>query len=243
MNQAAPPEYPGPPQQIRWQVLPDPAAIAAAACHRILAAAGEALADRGRFRLVLAGGRTPEEVYRLLAASNSAWSDWEIFFGDERCLPADDGRRNSVMAGRALLEKVPLRPEQIHPIPAEQGAVEAARRYAPLVKGALPFDLVLLGLGEDGHTASLFPGHRHPEGELVCPVFGAPKPPAERVTLSAEALSRTRQVLVLVTGREKRAAATAWRKGAELPIAQIRPPGPMEVLLDREAAGNGEVEG
>ncbi len=227
----------GPHQEIRWHVLEDPAAVAAEACRRILAAAGRAIAERGQFRMVLAGGRTPEAAYRLLTASHSSWPCWEIFFGDERCLPVDDEGRNSVAAGRILLEKVPLRPELIHVIPAELGAVEAARRYAILVNGALPFDLVLLGLGEDGHTASLFSGHRHPEEELVHPVFAAPKPPAERVTLSTGALSRSRQVLVLVTGREKRAAVAAWKNGADLPIARIRPPSPVEVLLDREAAG------
>ncbi len=226
-----------PPREIRWHVLEDPAAVAAEACRRILAAAGRAVAERGQFRMVLAGGRTPEAAYRLLAASHGNWPAWEIFFGDERCLPVDDEGRNSVAAGRILLGKVPLRPELIHVIPAELGAVEAARRYAILVNGALPFDLVLLGLGEDGHTASLFPGHRHPEEELVHPVFAAPKPPAERVTLSTGALSRSRQVLVLVTGREKRAAVAAWKNGADLPIARIRPPSPVEVLLDREAAG------
>ncbi len=224
-------------QEIRWHVLEDPAAVAAETCRRILAAAEQAVSERGLFRLVLSGGRTPAEAYRLLAASHGSWPCWEIFFGDERCLPLDDEGRNSVAAGRVLLEKVSLRPERIHVIPAELGAVEAARRYAALVKRALPFDLVLLGIGEDGHTASLFPGHRHPEKELVHPVFAAPKPPAERVTLSAGALSRSRQVLVLATGPEKRAAVAAWKKGADLPIARIRPPCPVEVLLDRQAAG------
>jgi 6-phosphogluconolactonase len=227
----------GPHQETRWQVLEDPAAVAAEACRRILAAAERAVSERGIFRLVLAGGRTPEETYRLLAATQNSWPCWEIFFGDERCLPVDDKGRNSVAARRVLLEKVSLRPERIHIIPAELGAVQAARRYAALVKGALPFDLVLLGIGEDGHTASLFPGHRHPEKELVHAVFAAPKPPAERVTLSARALSRSRQVLVLATGQEKRAAVAAWKKGADLPIARIRPPSPVEVLLDRQAAG------
>lgn len=237
MNEPSPDSGRGPSQEIRWQVLEDPAAVAAETCRRILAAAERAVAERGQFRLVLAGGRTPEETYRLLAASHSSWPCWEIFFGDERCLPVGDEGRNSVAAGRILLEKVPLRPERIHVIPAELGASEAARRYATLVNRALPFDLVLLGIGEDGHTASLFPGRRHLEEELVHPVFAAPKPPAERVTLSAGALSRSRQVLVLATGPEKRAAVAAWKKGADLPITRIRPPSPVEVLLDRQAAG------
>jgi len=225
------------PQEIRWHIGENAAAVAAEACRRILLAAEEAIAARGRFRLVLAGGNTPELTYELLAEAAADWSRWEIYFSDERCLPGDDPRRNSVMARRVWLDRASFAPENIHPIPGELGAMEAARRYATQVEPALPFDLVLLGLGEDGHTASLFPGHTHPEGDLVHPVLDAPKPPAERVTLSAAALSRTRHLLVLVCGETKRQAVTAWRRGADLPIRHIRPPGPLDVLADRPATG------
>jgi 6-phosphogluconolactonase len=226
------------PQEIRWHIGENAVAVAAEACRRILLVAEEAIAARGRFRLVLAGGNTPQSTYELLTGAAADWSRWEIYFSDERCLPRDDPRRNSVMARRAWLDRASFPPENIHPIPGELGAMEAARRYGTQVEPALPFDLVLLGLGEDGHTASLFPGHTHPEGDLVHPVFDAPKPPSERVTLSAAALSRTRHLLVLLCGETKRQAVTAWCRGADLPIRRIRPSCPLDVLADRPAAGN-----
>lgn len=220
---------------IHWHQLPEAAAVAQNAASRILAAASEAIAQRGVFRLVLAGGRTPEATYRLLAVAETDWHRWEIYFGDERCLPVGHPDRNSTMAAKTWLDHVSIPREQIHMIPAERGPIEGARLYEPMVAAALPFDLVILGLGEDGHTASLFPGHHHPEESLVVPVTGAPKPPAERVSLSAKALSQARQLLVLVTGREKQRALREWKAGRNIPIARIIPLERLDVILDAEA--------
>jgi len=219
-------------QHITWHRLADPAAVARDAAARILKAADEAIAQRGTFRLVLAGGRTPEATYRLLAGADADWSHWEIYFGDERCLPADHADRDDTMAARAWLDHVDIPRQRIHIIPAGLGPTEGALRYAAEISAALPFDLVILGLGVDGHTASLFPGHDHPEQKLVVPVTNAPKPPSERISLSAKALSQTRQVLVLVTGKEKRHAVARWKAGENIPIAGIVPSGPLEILLD-----------
>ena len=219
----------------RWHVFDDAAAVAVQAAQRILHAASEAIDERGLFRIVLAGGRTPEAAYRLLLDADTDWSRWEVYFGDERCLPVDDAQRNSLMAARALLDSVAVPAANIHPIPAELGAEAAARDYEPLVRAALPFDLVLLGIGEDGHTASLFPGQRHPAEQLTHAVHNAPKPPPDRVSLSARALSEARAVLVLVTGEGKRAAVQGWRSGEQLPIAAIGGTATIDVLLDKAA--------
>ena len=219
----------------RWHVLNDPDAVAAGAAQRILQAASRAIDERGVFRIVLAGGRTPEAAYRLLVDADNDWSRWEIYFGDERCLPVDDVERNSAMATRALLDSVDVPAANIHPIPAELGAEAAAGEYEAVVRETLPFDLVLLGMGEDGHTASLFPGQQHPADELTHAVHNAPKPPPDRVSLSARALSEARAVLVLVTGAGKRAAVRDWRSGEPLPIAEIGGPAPVDVLLDKAA--------
>ena len=221
--------------ELDWQVFEDIAQVALAACRRILSAAAEAIAARGRFRIVLAGGSTPKATYRLLAQADSEWSAWEIYIGDERCLPADHPERNSRMARQALLDHVAIPVEQFHPIPAELGPVEAARHYAQTIADALPFDMVLLGMGEDGHTASLFPGHQHPANELTLAVYKSPKPPPERVSLSAAALGDCRELLFLVTGQGKREAVTAWREGKALPISGIHPAGKGTVLVDRAA--------
>ena len=99
----------------------------------------------------------------------------------------------------------------------------------------MPFDLVLLGIGEDGHTASLFPGQQHPADQLVHAVHNAPKPPPDRVSLSVRALSEAREVLILATGAGNRAAIQSWQAGEPLPIAEIGGPAPVDVLLDRAA--------
>jgi 6-phosphogluconolactonase len=225
---------------VRWHCLSDADAVAEQALARIVSASQRAIAERGRFSIVLAGGTTPERVYRRLKDCDSDWSRWHVWFGDERCLPADHPERNSVMAQRAWLAHVPIPAEQIHPIPAELGPQQAAETYQSLIRSGIPFDLVLLGIGEDGHTASLFPGHAHPDGRLVVPVFNAPKPPPERVSLTVTALSDTRELCVLVTGESKRKAVQQWRQGADLPIARLRCAAGIDVLLD-EAVCEGVI--
>jgi len=221
----------------RWHSYADSQALARAAAAAVLEAAREAIAARGAFRMVLAGGRTPELAYRTLAGAEAEWSRWRIYFGDERCLPVQDPERNSQMARRSWLDRVAIPSENIFPIQAELGPAAAAAAYAELVRSALPFDLVLLGMGEDGHTASLFPGHGHPPGELVHPVYQAPKPPPERVSLSAAALGNARRILVLVSGVGKQEAVRRWRGGESLPVAEIRGPGGVDVLIDSDAGG------
>jgi 6-phosphogluconolactonase len=216
--------------------------VAAEAARHILVRAEQAAVARGRFRIVLAGGTTPLAVYRQLAAASADWSAWEVYFGDERCLPPDHGERNSLAATRALLGRVPIPQANVFPMAAELGPEAAAVAYTPLVEAALPFDLVLLGMGEDGHTASLFPGHVIPQGALVIPVHDAPKPPPDRVSLTPRALTAAREVLILVTGVGKREALAAWRKGADLPVARIARAGRTIVLLDRAARGDLEPD-
>jgi len=222
----------------RWHVLEDDAAVAREGARRVLAAAKRAIDERGLFRIVLAGGRTPQAMHRLLSEAAADWGRWHIYFGDERCLPADDNERNSRAAALVWLDRVPIPTENVHAIPAELGAEAAAAIYRPAVAAALPFDLVTLGMGEDGHTASLFPGQEHPAEELVHAVHQAPKPPPDRVSLGFDALSRARETLLLVTGASKRPAISAWREGERLPIARVGGGSPVQVLLDRDAAGD-----
>jgi 6-phosphogluconolactonase len=220
-----------------WHVLEDAEAVAQEAARRALAAAEQAIDRRGRFRIVLAGGSTPERAYRLLAGAQADWGRWQVYFGDERCLPADHPQRNSVMAARAWLSFVPIPAVEIHSIPAQLGAEPAALAYRAVVEQALPFDLVLLGMGEDGHTASLFPGHDHSAGEWVQAVHHAPKPPPDRVSLGRAALSAADRVCFLVTGSGKREAVRRWRAGEPLPVAQVRGRSRTDVLIDRAAFG------
>jgi 6-phosphogluconolactonase len=221
---------------LKTEVLPSADDVAERAGEFILAAADDAIRQRGAFRLVLAGGTTPAACYARLSAAQADWHCWHIYFGDERCLPPGDPQRNSAMAAARLTDRVAIPPHQVHPIPAERGAQAAATAYEETIRDVLPFDLVLLGMGEDGHTASLFPGHRHPPGPLVVPVHGAPKPPTERVSLSARALASSRAILVLVTGPGKRAALRRWRAGNDLPVARVVTGNDTLLLVDQAAS-------
>ncbi len=220
---------------VRWAGVFGDEAFQVAACRRILSAAGRAMSERRSFLIVLAGGRTPIEIYRRLRAAGTDWPHWHVYFGDERCVPADDAERNSRQAREAWLDHVPIPRGQIHVIPAELGAAPAAVAYAELLRDVGEFDLVLLGLGEDGHTASLFPGHDwNSAGADTLAVLDAPKPPVQRVSLSAARLSRAREVLFLVTGESKREAVARWRAGEDLPAAAIRPANGVDVLVDAD---------
>ena len=219
----------------RWHYLDSADDVAKAACRQILNTAESAISARGQFKLVLAGGGTPEKVYRLLAESAADWAKWRIYYGDERCLPTDHQDRNSVMASRVLLDKTAIPASQIFTMPAEFGPDIAADRYKLAVSQAGTFDMVLLGMGEDGHTASLFPGHRHPQDELVHAVYNSPKPPPERVSISAKALSNTRELIFLITGANKQEAVKQWRSGQDLPVAAIVPENPIDIYIDSDA--------
>jgi len=225
---------------VRWNGIADVAALHESACRRVLAAASDAIRQRGRFLIVLAGGNTPQAVYRGLRDSDADWSRWHVYFGDERCAPIHDPARNSRMAAEAWLDHVAIPKNQVHGIPAELGARAAADAYASTLHDVGDFDLVLLGLGEDGHTASLFPDHdwgRAIQAPDVLAVANAPKPPPDRVSLSARRLSRARAVLFMVTGEAKRDAVTRWRAGEDIPARVIQPPTGVDVLIEAMLLG------
>jgi 6-phosphogluconolactonase len=219
----------------RWHALAGQAALDRELASRVLMAADDALRSRGRFHVVLAGGNTPRGAYRILRAANTDWSAWNVYFGDERCLPAADPARNSRMAQDAWLGHVGIPAAQLHAIPGELGAVRAAHAYAAVLGPVGDFDLVLLGLGEDGHTASLFPGHEWgaaPGAPDTLAILDAPKAPPERVSLSAGRLSRARQVIFVVRGEAKHRAVAGWRAGKNLPARAITPTGGVDVMVE-----------
>lgn len=221
----------------RWHSFSCRADFERSAHDFILDAAMRSIDDTGRFRLVLSGGRTPRRIYASLRLAQTDWSAWVLYFSDERCLPENDPNRNSRMAAEAWLDHVPIPAGQIHVIPAGLGPERGADRYSRELAGAGTFDLVLLGLGEDGHTASLFPGGDWEAATSwpdAIPVQDAPKPPPERVSLSPARLSRTRQCLFLIAGSDKREAVDRWRAGTGSPASRIRANEGVDVFLDLE---------
>ncbi len=220
---------------VRWHEVTDAEELQRKACRRILDTAARAIQTRGHFLIVLAGGNTPRQVYRMLRAATTDWSLWRIYFGDERCLAADNPDRNSRMATDTWLDHVSVPQVHVHPIPAELGAAAATLAYTDTLRSISEFDLVLLGLGGDGHTASLFPHHDWgiaPDAPDVLAVFDSPKPPPQRVSLSAARLSRAHEVLFLVAGESKRDAVTRWRAGEALPASAIQPAAGADVLVE-----------
>lgn len=218
-----------------WRVFADAQALVSQLANALCEVADEAIRARGVFHLVLAGGRTPQALYRELAKRQAGDAHWHIWYGDERCLPVDDSVRNSRMAETAWLANSAIPPQQRRAIPAERGAIPAAQIYREWLAAIAAFDLALLGIGEDGHTASLFPGKIWEDADVIA-VYDAPKPPPERVSLSASRLSRSRRVWFVVTGAEKREAVLRWKKAEALPVTQVQGIEETVAWLDQAAA-------
>ena len=207
--------------------------LSLAVAQRIAGLAAQAIAAHGVFHVALAGGETPRRCYEKLRDLTIDWAHVQIYFGDERCLPVGDSQRNDRMAFDTLLKHVAIPSASIHAIPAELGAREAAARYAAVLEQAMPLDLVLLGMGEDGHTASLFPDN--PAAASAAPVvavFDAPKPPAERISLGMRTLNAARCKIFLISGAGKRGALEQMASGKLLPAAHVAA---AEWHLDRAA--------
>lgn len=222
-------------QFCRWHAFDTGNELEQAVMRTILDTAQAAITQRGAFHIVLTGGTTPRRLYEMLREAHADWAAWHVYFGDERCLPPQHAERNSRMANLAWLDHVPIPRSQIHPMHAELGAEAAASAYARTLQALGSFDVVLLGLGEDGHTASLFPGHYlgdAADAPTVIAVHDAPKPPSERVSLTAQRLSAARQVMFLVTGEAKRQAVKDWRDGVAIPATSVVPENGVDVYLE-----------
>jgi 6-phosphogluconolactonase len=232
--------------------------LAARAADRIISAAGDAIRARGRFTLALSGGSTPEKTYGLLASPERStkldWSRIYLFFGDDRFVPHDDPRSNCEMATRSLLSKAPIEANHVFKIPTDAASpAEAATKYAQTLAtffgvpadGPLPaFDLILLGLGDDGHTASLFPGKPaldEKKAWLAASPPGVLPPPVDRVTFTFPMLNAARAVLFLVGGAGKATVVKSVLEGGatpdKAPAAGVRPTnGKLTWMLDEAAA-------
>ena len=186
----------------------------------------------GARTLVLTGGTSPRRAYELLSELDVPWGRVSILFGDERCVPPLHPESNYRMAKESLLDKVS--PATVYRIPAELGPDEGADLYAEVVANTAPFDVVLLGAGEDGHVNSLFPGHRALKStRLTLGIHNSPKPPPRRVTMTFQAIRGARQVMIIATGAGKAQAVKMARQG-ETPSGMIAG---ARWLIDRAAAG------
>jgi 6-phosphogluconolactonase len=234
-------------------IYPDSESLSQEAARLVVRLAQEAIVTHGRFMLALAGGSTPRKLYGLLASEpyreQIDWARVEIFWSDERCVPPDHPESNYRMAHEVMLSKLPIPEANIHRMPAEQADRQAAAEsYAAELRrvfgtaGVPVFDLIQLGMGPEGHTASLFPHQEalHERERLVLPV-SVPKPPPERLTFTPPVLEAARHILFLVTGSDKAEAVQAVLEGQggsdDYPARLVRAAaGEVIWLLDAAAA-------
>lgn len=234
---------------MKTTIVPDVNALTRAAADLFAAQAQAALQAKERFTVALSGGSTPRALYQLLANTPLAWEDIRLFWGDERCVPPDHADSNYRMTAENLLARVHIPPENIRRIQGELPPEEAALRYEDELRkyfdDAPRFDLILLGLGDDGHTASLFPDspalHERTRWAVAVPHTTPPLPLVPRVTLTLPAINAARQVVFLVSGADKaqRLAEVLRAPTASplLPASMIRPDdGELLWLADQPAA-------
>ncbi len=239
------------------EIYADAGVLAHAAAGHFARCAATAIARTGRFSIALAGGSTPGQAYALLAGDEFAprveWARVHLFWGDERCVPPDSSQSNYRLAREALLEHVPIPAENVHRIQGERDPETAANLYEEELRSffagqTLPrFDLVWLGLGEEGHTASLFPGSpalREQVRWAVAVYVG--KLSSWRITLTPPAINAAAEILFLVSGAAKAAALRQVLEGPydpdRLPAQVVRPGSGRAVwMVDREAAGDETV--
>lgn len=242
--------------QIKYYVEPDPTALARRAVEHLVEMVGEAVEAQGHARIAISGGSTPKAAFELLAdprqpwRSRMPWQELDLYWVDERCVPPGDAASNYRMTREALLDHVPLKSDQIHRIEGELDPVAAAARYESELRssfsldGALcpRFDLVALGMGPDGHTASLFPHTEaiHERSRLVA-ANRVPQLDTWRVTLTWPVINHARSVFFLVAGQEKAAVLSEVLTGPpdpeRLPSQLIWPSsGILTLILDKAAA-------
>lgn len=228
----------------RVRVLPDPESVARHAADVVAETIDDARRDGRELHIALAGGSTPRRTYELLAEVAGSWKHVHLWMGDERCVAEDDPESNARMVRESLLAVDRDEPPVLHAVPSPQVPEDAAWLYGLALCDRVPdvvFDIVLLGMGPDGHTCSLFPGH--PVLDVtqapVAPVRGSPKPPPERVTLTLPIVRRARFTLLLASGEEKRGAlARALAGDRTIPLALLGD-GLDEVACDLAASPGG----
>lgn len=233
----------------RVEVLRDPPSLARHVAEWMTAAA---LAASGPFRVSLSGGSTPKTLYALLASDDFRgrfpWKRVSWYWGDERFVPYDHPDSNYRMTREAMLAKVPVPPENIHPVPADGTPDEAALRYERDLQAAYGgatldparplFDITLLGLGTDGHTASLLPGEPVLQEQKHWVAAVSHGRPEVRVTMTYPAINSSRYVAFLVTGKDKAEIFRSIRAGgSDVPAARVRPAGELVWFVDAAAAG------
>jgi 6-phosphogluconolactonase len=204
-----------------WFIFTDIDKLSEQLVHDILDIAEKTIQLNNNFKIVLAGGTSLINLYKLLSNSKSDWHKWQIYIGDERCLPLEDRDRNDHNINKVWLNGSTIPKQNINFMRAELGPNNAALHYEDVLKNVGDFDVVLLSVGEDGHTASLFPGHLYDKNRSVVVECNSPKYPKDRISMSYSRLDQSKNIFKVINGSSKQGAVDLWLKGVVLPVNKI----------------------
>ena len=204
-----------------WLIFDNEMSLSKALAQEILNIAKKSIFEKDFFSIVLTGGQSVLNLYKILSKADSNWDKWHIYIGDERFLPAGHKDRNDQTINEIWLNNSTIPQKNIHFIKAELGLLDARVEYENTLKRIDKFDVVLLSMGEDGHIASLFPNHIYPEEQMVVVERGSPKPPKERVSMSYQQLNKTHYVFKLIVGEPKQKAVILLGQNINLPITWV----------------------
>jgi len=204
-----------------WSIFKDIDELSEKLSCDILDIAKSSIKLNNNFKIVLAGGTSVIGIYKILSASKSDWDKWHIYIGDERCLPLEDKDRNDHIINKIWLNSSPIPKQNINFMHSELGTANGAFHYEKILENIGDFDIVLLSIGEDGHTASLFPDHLYDENKSVVVECNSQKYPKDRISMSYSRLNQSMNVCKVISGSSKHEAVDAWLKGKILPINRI----------------------
>ena len=204
-----------------WLIFDDEMSLSKALAQEILNIAKKSIFEKDFFSIVLTGGQSVLNLYKILSKADSNWDKWHIYIGDERFLPAGHKDRNDQIINEIWLNNSTIPQKNIHFIKAELGLLDARVEYENTLKRIDKFDVVLLSMGEDGHIASLFPNHVYPEDQMVVVEQDSPKPPKERISMSYQQLNKAHYVFKLIIGESKQQAVHLLQKNTNLPMTKV----------------------
>jgi 6-phosphogluconolactonase len=205
-----------------WHVYSDEQSLSMALAQDILAIAEKSIFEKDCFSIVLTGGKSALSLYKILSKSDSNWIKWNIYISDERLLPKNHKDRNDRLINKIWLDSLKIPKKNIYFIKSELGYNDGVGNYEKVLSNVDIFDVVLLSIGEDGHAASLFPGHDYESRKNVVIETNSPKIPKGRISMSYSRLNKSKNVFKIVNGTSKKRAVDMWLQGVELPISQIK---------------------
>ena len=204
-----------------WLIFDDEMSLSKALAQEVLNIAKKSIFEKDCFSIVLTGGQSVLNLYKILSKSDSNWEKWHIYIGDERCVPMRHKDRNDQVINEIWLDNSTISKNNIHFIQAELGLIEAQKEYEKVLKKIDKFDVVLLSVGEDGHVASLFPNHSYPDNKMVVIESNSPKSPKQRLSMSYKQLNKSNYIFKLLIGKSKQQAVHLIQNNINLPITKV----------------------